>query len=147
MAIVTVTDLVLNFAAACRALVPSLDRAGVPWRDEEQNDDWGRVAEPLFESLVLEPCAFQAVGEAGQSRLLMARYGFQPDPACNAWIEVAGDAGGRMIGLSSVSAPFDHVCCEGPAGAVPLGRASFVFVYAAAYGTRGRLKEVDLEAK
>jgi hypothetical protein len=34
---VTVTILVLNFADAYRALVPMLDRAGVPWGDEAQS--------------------------------------------------------------------------------------------------------------
>jgi len=146
MATVTVTDLMLNFAAACRALVPSLDRAGVPWHAEEQYDNWDRVAEALFESLVTEPCAFQAVGEPGSAKLRTGRYGFAPEANCNAWVAVEDDRSTRVIDLSSVRAPFAHVRCEEPTGLVPLEGRRFVFVYDAGEGAQ-RLQSVDLAAE
>jgi hypothetical protein len=129
MATVSVTDLMVNFAEGCRALVPSLDRASVPWRDGEQYDNWHRVEEALFQTLVTEPCAFQAVGEDGLAKLRVVRHGFAPDPTCNAWISVHSDGAARVMGLSSVTNPFDHVRCEGRTSLVPLEGARFVFVY------------------
>lgn len=146
MAVVTVTDLVLNFAEACSALVPALDRAEVPWRDESQYDNWDRIAEPLFESLVTEPCAFHAVGEGGLGKLRLARYGFSIAGDCNAWIAVEGDGSARMIDLSSVALPFDHVRCE-PNRLMPLKDVRFAFVYNGWDGIPRRLKTVDLAAK
>lgn len=125
----TVTELVMNFADACRALVLSMDRAAVPWRDGEQYDNWDRVADALFETLVTEPCAFQAVGEAGFPKLHIARHGFASDPSYNAWVAMEGDSAARVIALSSVSKPFDHVQCEEPTGIVSLEGARFMFVY------------------
>ena len=147
MGTVTVTDLVLNFAEACRALVPSLDRAGVPWRDGGQYDNWDRIAEPLFESLVTEPCAFAAVGEAGLGRLRVARYGFAPAADENAWIAVDGVHPARMVGLSSTAGPFDHVQCAGTSNLVPLTDARFIFVYEANDGSPQRLAVVNLAAE
>jgi len=145
MATVTVTDLVLNFAEACRALIPSLDRAGVPWGDGAQYDSFDRVAEALFESLVIEPCAFEAAGSAGLSKLRTARYGFSHDNNFNAWVavHVQGDIIARMILLSSITAPFAHDRCEAPVGLVPLEGKRFIFVYNVGDGNR-QLQSVDL---
>lgn len=146
MSTLTVTELVLNFAEACRALVPSMDRAGVPWRDAEQYDNWDRIAEPLFESLVTEPCAFQAVGEAGLNKLRPLRYGFLPASDCNAWIAMQGNPSARLISLLSVASPFDHVVCEEPVGVIPIHNARLAFVYDTGDGTR-QLDDVNLQAE
>ena len=143
MTTVTVTDLMLNFADACRALVPTMDRAGVPWRDGEQYDNWDRVAEALFESLVAEPCAFQAVREAGLGKLRPARYGFAHDTNRNAWVALQCDRAARVITLSSLTTPFSHVQCEEPTGLVLLEGSQFVFVYDVGDGAQC-LVSVDL---
>lgn len=143
MATVTVTDLILNFAEACRALVPAFDRAGVPWRDGQQYDNWDRVVEPLFKSLVTEPCEFQAVGEPGRTKLRTARYGFTRE--ANAWVALHGDHRARFIALSSSTAPFTHVIFEDPVGVFLLERSRFVFVYNDG-GSEKWLENVDLEA-
>ena len=147
MGTITVTDLVRNFAAACRALVPSLDRAAIPWRDSEQYDNWDRIAEPLFVSLVTEPCAFHAVGEAGLGKMRVARYGFAPARDFNAWVALDVAHPVWVIGLSSIARPFDHAQCVEPTGLVPLDTARFVFVYEADDGSQRRLELVDLEAE
>ena len=146
MAVVTVTELVLNFAEACRALIPALDRAEVPWRDAAQYDNWDRIAEPLFETLVTEPCAFQAAGEPGLGSFRLARYGFSAIVDWNAWVAVEGDGSSRMIDLSSVELPFDHVRCE-PDRLVPLNDASFAFIHCGSDGIPRRLEAVDLAAE
>jgi len=146
MAVVSVTDLVLNFADACRLLAPALDRAHVPWRDGSQWDNWYRIAEPLFKTLVTEPCAFQAVGEAKLGRLRVARYGFASADS-NAWIAVEGNPPAKMVDLSSNASPFDHVRCGEPPRLVPLQDARFVFVYTGSHGNLVQLETVDLEAE
>ena len=146
MTTTTVTDLVLNFAEACRALGPMLDRAGVPWRDGEQYDNWDRVVDALFESLVTEPCAFQAVGEAGLAKLRIASYGLAPNTSCNAWVAVQGDRPARVISLSSITSPFDHIQCEEPTGLVRIEEMRFVFVYDVGDGEQ-RLESVELAAE
>jgi hypothetical protein len=147
MATITVTELVWNFAAACRALVPSLDRAAVAWRDSEQYDNWDRIAEPLFESLVIEPCAFHAVGEVGLEKMRTARYGFAPAEDSNAWVALGVAHPAWLINLSSIAKPFDHVRCSEPAGLVPLDTARFVFVYEADDGSQRQLEQVNLAAE
>jgi hypothetical protein len=147
MATITVTDLVRNFADACRALVPSLARAAVPWRDNEQYDNWDRIAEALFESLVTEPCAFHAVGEAGLDKVRVARYGFAPDAGFNAWVALDVAHPAWLIGLSSIAGPFDHAQCVEPTGLVPLDAARFVFVYESDDGSQRRLELVNFEAE
>jgi hypothetical protein len=147
----TVTDLVQNFAEACRALVPALDRAEVAWRDKSQYDNWDRIAVPLFETLVLEPCVFAAVGETGLSRLQVARYGFvDAEPEWNAYIALEGATPKRVVGLSSNVAPFDSVvfseCSTGRVATLALTDARFVFVFAALDGTQQRLTIVPFES-
>jgi hypothetical protein len=89
MRLVTVAELVLNFAEACRALVPYLGRAVVPRRDQQQYDNWDRIAQALFESLVTDPCAFQAGGRGRR----------QQPKSCPLWV------------LTSVGVECLH-CCQ-----------------------------------
>lgn len=143
---VSVTNLVRNFAAACRAVVPYLDRARVPWADGHQYDNWDRVAEPLFLSLVLEPCQFQAEASFPKIPLILPRYGFPPSGE-NAFIRL--DAGAttecRFMDLLSVEGPFDY--CEGQIEGKRVLRAletanlSFVIV-----GPDGKRHEIETVA-
>lgn len=147
MAIITVTDLILNFAEACRALVPSLNRAEVLWGDGQQGNNWDRVAEALFRTLVSEPCAFHAVGEEGAAKLQILPYGFSPSSECNAWFTVEDGRPDRMVDLASVGHPFDHVRCGDPLRLVPLTSARFAFVHDNGGGLQMRVDAVDLEAE
>ena len=144
MQMVTVTVLVRNFAEACRLLVPHLDRALVPWRDADQYDNWDRIAEALFCSLVLEPCAFRAVQEGAVPDLRIARYGFEPSAEHNAALAVGLTRGVRMISLSTIRTPFDHVLCHVRTW-ILLEEAQFIFVFEAADGQTRQLRAVDLD--
>jgi hypothetical protein len=42
-----------NFRFALQSLVPAFDRASIPWRDEEQYDDFDDIARAVFKSFVL----------------------------------------------------------------------------------------------
>jgi hypothetical protein len=139
----------LNFADASRALVPMLDGAAVPWDDESQYDNWARIAEALYETLVTEPCACAAFGEGNLSKLNVARYGFSPAPGnCNACAGVEGANPKRLGGLSTAKRPFDQVRVAGAeAGETMLLRdCRFVFVFSGPYGTQQRLTDIDLHA-
>ena len=94
----TVSDLLRNFAEACRALVPSLDRASVRWAGEMAStyDNWDRVAEALSESLVLEPCRFHVAAVFPSAVLKLERYGFMPAGA-NAFVSLNRNRRGRPL--------------------------------------------------
>ena len=143
----TVTNLVRNFGEACRALVPSLDRARVSWSDAHQYDNWDRIAEALFESLVVEPCRSQA-GEIGFDKLQWDKYGFDISPSANAFISVAisGATECKLISLISRDRPFSHVRAAGVSDEMiaPIMQCDFALVMIDPTGKRYRLTEIDL---
>jgi hypothetical protein len=143
----TVTDLVLNFGDACRALLPSLDRARVPWADANQYDNWDRIAEALFESLVAEPCMSQA-NDIGLGALQLTKYGFDIAPSANAFIRVVAPLADdyRFIDLVSHDEPFGHVRALGKFGEIiaPLAQCEFSFVVTDPTGKQHRLTEISL---
>jgi hypothetical protein len=144
---ITVTNLVFNFRDACRALVPSLDRARVAWSDANQYDNWDRIAEALFESFVAEPCMFQA-NEIGLGALQLTKYGFSIAPNANAFICVVAPQGGecRFINLASYDEPFDHVRALGTFGEIiaPIAQCEFSFVMTGPTGKQLRATEINL---
>jgi hypothetical protein len=145
---VSVTDLVRNFAAACRAMVPHLDRARVPWTDGQQYDDWDRVAEPPFFSLVLGPCRFQAEASLPGISLVLPRYGFPPSGE-NAFLCLAAREAGecRFVQLRSLDGPFDY--CEGQIEGErvlrPLETADLSLVVVDPNGVRHKIETVELD--
>ena len=46
-------EVILNFRAALRAVIPMVEKAGVPWKRPDAYDEWDSVATALFESLVV----------------------------------------------------------------------------------------------
>jgi hypothetical protein len=137
-AVVSVTQLMTNFAEACRSLAPALDFAHVHWRRrEERYDNFDRVAEALFFSLVVEPCLFHAGAEGADA----ARYGFSYDQLPAACIVVNGAF--RFVQLETTSRPFDTVSHE--RGEVPLASATFSFAIGASSAKR-EFSFIDLSA-
>lgn len=144
---ITVTELVRNFGEACRALVPSLDRAEIPWTDGRQYDNWDRIAEALFESLVLEPCCYEVWDVEPGRPLDVARYGFVPSSE-SAFVQLHLPEGGRcrFMRLVSLERPFDHCegVAEGESRVVALGQAELSFVVLGTGGERRGIGVVDL---
>lgn len=135
-ALVSVTQLMANFAEACRLLGPALDFARIPWRrPEERYDNFDRVAEALFVSLVVEPCLFYADAEGTNA----ARYGFSYDDPPVACVLVNGTF--RFVELETTSQPFDTVSHE--QGHLPLAGTTFSFVIREASATR-EFHSIDL---
>jgi hypothetical protein len=76
-----------NFHGALVALVPYFEAAEVTWNDGEAYDEFDRVAEVLYESLV-------ASAIRGESEPVSAvpRYGFEPEADARkvVWVESNG---------------------------------------------------------
>lgn len=142
---VSVTQLVLNFAQACRSLIPAMEFALVPWQRPDAYDNWDRVAKPLFETLVVEPCLYQAAPDERLVGTRFSRYGFSRDVA-PAYLLI--DRRFRFVELSTTNNPFDTVHFEGlvtfEGGYVPLDRATFSFVVEV--GDRIEIQTVELTA-
>jgi hypothetical protein len=49
---ISVTDIMENFRAALVALLPMVERLGIPWRRGDAYDEWDNIASCLFEQLV-----------------------------------------------------------------------------------------------
>lgn len=87
--VVSVGDLVHNFAKALVALTPYADRAFVAWGSEPY-DNWERIAEALFESLVTEPLVYGAHEGYGISGLSFPAHDYEfKDQQHTAYIQVS----------------------------------------------------------
>ena len=49
-----VTSVLLNYRAALHALVPMVDRVGIPWKRPDAYDEWDTIASVVFENLVVK---------------------------------------------------------------------------------------------
>ena len=52
---VSINRLVEAFQACLLALIPQVEAVGLPWRDGEAYDDWDRIEEALFKSVISTP--------------------------------------------------------------------------------------------
>jgi hypothetical protein len=145
---VAVTALVQNFADACRALIPSMETVDVAWKDAEQYDGWDRVAEALFETLVLEPCRYQAIAR-GLREPRFPQYGFEYHYGEHtAFIEIEGNSHPtcQFIQLASIDLPFDHIVGEGSPDriVIPLAVTTLQCVIVNAPGETWAFRSIDL---
>lgn len=69
----TVTDVVLVFRDALRALVPHVTKAKIEWREDAAYDDWDEIAQMLFEKIVVASAVW-ALPEAERSQIHFAAY-------------------------------------------------------------------------
>ena len=69
----TVTEVVRNFRACLLAVLPFVERAGIPWQRPSAYDDWDRLVDAIYEALVanfLSGC----LAPMRQQALRLARY-------------------------------------------------------------------------
>ena len=50
----TITDVLLNFRQALLAILPAVERVGIPWRRPDAYDDWDAITSVMFNTLVVE---------------------------------------------------------------------------------------------
>ena len=117
------------------ALVPIADRARMAWRDDDTYDDWDRIAEALFRSVVVDSIENS---NAGPLLRPLAKYGFVEQPLAEMSViqvahpSVPTPADLAFVDFGSTTTPFDTVraarLLDGSSGLVrlPFGGATFL---------------------
>jgi hypothetical protein len=99
------------FRQGLMALVPSAQRVGLTWEDENTHDDWERLAETLFEVLVASPIRQDL--RRGPDAYPLPRYDYDFMSYVEmSWLEVILPDGSRtlvFVRLLSRAGPFDTV--------------------------------------
>jgi hypothetical protein len=54
----SVDELMRLFGDAIRTLVPIAERARMHWKEPDSNDDWDRICEAIFRSIVIGSIEF-----------------------------------------------------------------------------------------
>ena len=60
--IVTINKLIETYRSAVLLLLPVMDKVGIGWRNYEQYDEWDRIEEALFQSIVSDALAHEYCG-------------------------------------------------------------------------------------
>lgn len=105
----SVHDLLMIFRDALIALVPSMNRAMIPWREGESYDDWDLITEALYRSIVVGSCE-----DLLEHSRPIARYGFMiPDYLAHSFIAVSlprnGPTPAAFVRFATLEVPFDMV--------------------------------------
>jgi hypothetical protein len=109
---VTVGGLFRLFRGGLVALVSTFDEARIRWRDDENYDDFERIAEALYDSLVRDAIS-NAEGLAGIRSV--QRYGFTGPEASSSRIYFGNPSLGQVfVALATREQPFDHVIVKTP---------------------------------
>jgi len=78
---VTITEILLNFRAALVAVIPTVERIGIPWKRPDSYDEWDAIATVLFENLVVHTVRWSLPDPAREGfrlppyDLLLQKYG------------------------------------------------------------------------
>lgn len=105
---VTISELIHIFRQALIDLIPTFDRARIEWRGDQTYDDFERVAEALYDSIVRD--AIESA-QGFQTAIPLARYGLR-ESKDRSWILV-NDPSLRLslYQLASSGSPFDTIEC------------------------------------
>jgi hypothetical protein len=89
---ISVRDHLNEFRECLDALSPVMTRHDIPWRDGEAYDDWDRIAETLFDVLVVGPSRL-ALAEANLDGVLpIPAYGFSyASYEAHSWFDFGGE--------------------------------------------------------
>jgi hypothetical protein len=119
----TVTQLVLVFRDALRALVPHMEKAKIEWQDESAYDDWDEIAQTLYEKIVVASLRW-AIPEDERERCQLPAYNtMYPSYAGKTVIVVNRGVGPERLvfhSFTTIEEPFDKVraCTVGADGRV-----------------------------
>jgi len=132
----SVNELIALFRDSILALLPSLQKAQIPWRDIDAYDQWDEISETLYKVLVLDAIQWAL----NDHEMNVPRYGFKIDDySSRSFIGVRSPAGERTAFqlLDANNDRFDMVACreltadfrivEGDALYVPLSQCDFSF--------------------
>ncbi len=107
----TVTDVVGVFRDALIALLPSLERARIPWRDGAASDDFDRLAQAAYDTYVLS--AFRFGLTTDEEAVHVPPWGLHVTTYAESdWIEVvSNDVAERplaLVGFKTRDTPVRH---------------------------------------
>ena len=108
----TITELMHILRDALIALVPTVERAKIAWRDEEAYDDWDDICESLYQNIVIRSLEF---AEGFPEDLQVPRYGMVDD--CYAGLSffrivcanLPSEKTGAFVAFGTDAHPFDLV--------------------------------------
>lgn len=103
---VTINDLIGIFRQALIDLIPTFERARIQWRGDQTYDDFERVAEALYNSIIRD-----SVGSARdfQTAFPIARYGFRESKKHSRILVNDPSLRLSLRQLVSVANPFDTI--------------------------------------
>jgi hypothetical protein len=108
----TPSELVGIFRESILALLPTMDRARIPWRDETSYDDWDAIATTLYEQIVVRSIRYSLP----EGKLLeMAPYDIaRTDYSAVSFVRVLTDDETILAfcGFRTRTKPFDTVACK-----------------------------------
>ena len=108
----TVDELIANFRQALRALVPSVERAGIPWRRPDAYDEWDSLAAATYDALVAKPLRW-SLPEPGQATFRLPKYDLLLESYAGLSVIEVGPPGGERLrvfhALGTKDEPFDLV--------------------------------------
>ena len=109
----SVAALILNFRSGLAALVPAMERVGVPWKRPHAYDEWDAVASCLYQTLVVEPIRW-GLEEADRESFELPPYDLLLDSYSNgSRIEVlharVSGTVAAFHSLGTIQSPFDAV--------------------------------------
>lgn len=105
----TIQELLLIFREALVSLIPSMEKAKIPWRDPDAYDDWDSIALQIFSSIVENTCR-----EVIDGAFPMPQYGIaMGDYSESSFIDVSSTdnkfSNCALICLTTRNLPFDTV--------------------------------------
>jgi hypothetical protein len=108
----SVKALIELFRAALLLLLPTMDKAHIPWREGEAYDDWDEIAEVLYRNIVGRSLQ-SALGGDPDLDTLLPQYNMKISSYSNRYIlriaRPVTDGPTAFIGLSTNKEPFDTV--------------------------------------
>lgn len=108
------TDVLLTLREALIALVPTMERARIPWREAEAYDDWDAIATVLYERLVVGTLAAGLSGDDQERGLSLPPYDLLvPSYQPYSWIQVRVPGNeDRLVfqRFGTTHTPFDTAC-------------------------------------
>jgi len=112
--ITTVDELMIHFREALVALLPTMDKMMVAWRDEEAYEDWEAITEVLFERLVVESIRW-SLPESEHATFKMAPYGVFLDSYVGfTFVSTIGPevsaTPSAFLSFATTQAPLDTAC-------------------------------------
>jgi hypothetical protein len=148
---VTVDELVAIFRAGLMDLIPTFDRAHIPWRGDQTYDDFERVAEALYDSVVRDSLAS---ARGLQGAMGIARYGLREQRERSRILVNDPSLKLSLLGLISLNTAFDAIQCVridsngvdiGLAEELPFDGARFLLEARFADGPPRTVREVQVE--